>query len=181
MISSQSANLYHNFRNVRFLLQLNDVQCTIDSPNEDRCEDYIQKATAAMCQDNIHINFIYNFTNVGLACVKISNITADLSTLGTRTNFIDNTGDHLLCMGETFTVTDKRTTSTLCDDFASTWDVVIEVTDNKNRTNKLEYQYESADASTSPSLTPTLTHSPSAVVDNDCIDCVLYSSFSGSE
>ena len=163
-------------RNVKFLLQVDDVQCIIDDGSQESCESFIARATADMCQNEVDILFTYTFTNIGLACVRITNVEADFSPFG-KAGLTFNDMD--LCEDESMSVDDKRTTTSLCDE--SYWDIAIGVSDEKGRTNSLAYQYI-LPSSAVPSSTPTTTSPPTTDIEDDCIgDCTLTSMFTASK
>ncbi len=137
-----------------FDLGIEQVSCEIDDDSGITCEQFLRAAEDTNeCVADVRFN--YTFANIGLSCVDIVAIKAELGPLGkVNVAFEDvySYSERIMCSGEFWTIPDKRESVDLCKDGVDTWDITIDVDEVLGRTENMTIVY---DWSFSPTMAPT--------------------------
>ncbi len=180
-----------------FELELDSVACEVDNGNSvTDCKDYAPYSGQCI----VDIEFNYTFTNIGLACVHIADVKADLASLGLRTvefNDIYSYQERQMCALESWTIPDRRSSVNFCDLSKYAFDAVIDINESQGRMANLTFFYEwvrestlSPAISSQPSSFPSLSNEPSLIPTNypsmtptvdTCKDCTLTGIISGGK
>ena len=184
-------------RLVPFELVLNNITCVINDGSDTSCEALLGSANSAQCINDIAFN--YTFTNIGLSCVEVMEISASLGPL--RDNLLDFNNiygyqEREMCPGENWTIPDTRSSVNLCTFTEIPWDILLEFDEFYGRRTNLTFEYqwipilETSAPVVAPSDSPSITlsnlptnvqsNSPTASPTiNTCNDCTLSGFISG--
>lgn len=117
--------------------------------------------------------------------MEVTDIRVSLGPLGeTLLSFDDiySYQQRQLCVGETWTVPDRRSNINLCEYSINAWDIVIEVDElrGQNVTNSRVHEWTPFSKSKLPTSAPFIYPSSSPSVDT-CLDCTLTGVVSGGK
>ncbi len=158
-----------------------EITCEIDDGSGTSCQDFINTVTS-INKCNVDIAFKFTFTNRGLACVHVSDILVSLGPIGDELLSFDDIYSYQereLCVGETWTVPDRRRKVKLCKESDTAWDIFIEVKESRGQQKRRRYTFgwipylgSSAVPYPSPTAVPTI---------DTCQDCTLTGLVSASK
>ncbi len=147
------------------------MECLIDGIS---CATYLESDfEGKKCL--VDLDFIFNFTNIGLACQDIMIIKVEIGPLGEKVikfNDFYNHTERELCVNEEWMVQDKRLLVNVCEiEENSLWPIRTEIEEyfGQSANNSLSYKWE---AVTAPSVSPT---------EYLCQDCTLAGVISGGK
>lgn len=167
----------------------NNISCEINDGTGMSCENFISQAPSVeKCFADIKFNF--DFTNVGLACVNITDIRVVLGPEGRSLLSFDSIHPYhqrQFCVNESWVIPDKRSNVNLCEESVDPWEISIEVFESRDQSVYHEVLFEliplfNSDNSNTPvstayeapSYRPSTAVSQSPSIDT-CRGCTLTS------
>ncbi len=160
-------------------------------------------ASPSRCDIDIKLN--YSFTNIGLACVDIMSVVAEVGPLGKKMlDFSDiySFQQREMCKGMSWTIPDRRRITNFCEKalFEKSWDITLKIEEYRGRKENLSSEYiwsqnlpgssptPPSQSSMQPSTYPTAHHSSFPTVDpsiapsiDNCRTCTHTSFLSGGK
>ena len=168
LLPSLLFSMHLRHRILPFDLMEDEITCEIDNGSGSDCRVFFSNLTSSYSNytsENctVDLKFNYTFTNVGLACVSIATVSANIAPLGTQQldfNDIYSFQEREICNGEAWTVPDKRTSVDLCEvsqELDPSWDIVVDIEDFNRRIENITFAYRwnvSPTMSPQPSIAP---------------------------